>query len=187
MIGTQISARIAKARWAWSELTSPRFAHEYPPFGPDAVRLQSTAKGGARFDDLPESDKDTLVSLIARRQPGFMQDIAGVKEFICEAWSRDDLMKTITIRAMSPSKTQNILYSDFIKNPPHLEGGKPEWSDPRHSGDSWPANKPFSQDEPGIAIIHNGHKILVDGYGRSVIFVRHGKPDEKFLVWVPAS
>jgi hypothetical protein len=187
MIGSKIPIRIAKARWAWSELTSPRFGNKYAAMGPDAIRLQYLAKNGAAFDALPEPDKDILVSLIEKRQPGFMRDIANVKEFVCEAWTQDDLMKTIAIPALSPGKDRLLPYADFIKNPPHMVGGQPEWSDPRVSADSWPQGKPYSQDEPAIAILHSGDKILVDGYGRSVIFVKHGKSDDKFLVWVPAT
>lgn len=95
------------------------------------------------------------------------------------------MLDTIAIPALSPKKDRNIPYSEFIKNPPYMMNGKPEWSDPRHSADSWPKDKPFTQEEPAVAIEHQGKKILLDGYGRSVIFRRHGKDTDRFLVWVP--
>jgi hypothetical protein len=40
--------------------------------------------------------------------------------------------------------------------------------------------------EPAIGVIFSGQKMLVDGYGRSVIFMKHGKDTDHLLVWMPA-
>ncbi|MGJ4905499.1 hypothetical protein ACQR0V_28305 [Bradyrhizobium sp. HKCCYLS2058] len=186
MKGTKISARDMKARWTWGELTSPRFGKKIAGHGGEAVRLQKLAEGGARFEELPDADKDILASIAEKRQSGFLQNVTGVNEFVCEEWTREDLLKTDVIPALSPKKDRVIPYSEFITNPSFTVGGKPEWSDPRHSADSWPKDKPFSQDEPALAVTRGGKKILLDGYGRSVIFMRHGKDTDRFLVWVPA-
>jgi hypothetical protein len=77
-------------------------------------------------------------------------------------------------------------YREFLANPPNTVNGKPDWTDPRQSADTWPPGKPFSQNEPGIAITGRGRTVLVDGYCRSLIFMRHGTDDDRFLVWVPA-
>jgi hypothetical protein len=186
MIGERITTRIVKARWAWSEMTSPRFGKKYPALGPDAVRLQDLAKTGSAFASLPHSDVDTLVKLIETRQSGFMPALDNVSEFVCVPWTKQDLLESITIPAMSLNKDSHILYSDFINNPPHMVNSAPEWSDPRHSVKDWPHNKPYAAMEPAIGINYNGQKMLVDGYGRSVIFMKYGKNTDHLLVWMPA-
>ncbi|MFK4625709.1 hypothetical protein ABIF50_009015 [Bradyrhizobium diazoefficiens] len=188
MIGTKISARDMKARWTWSELTSPRFAKKIAGHGADAVRLQDFAQNGGKFADVSDADKDILAAIAEKRQPGFLDAVKGVKEFVCEEWTKQDLLDTMVIPALSPKKDHNIPYSDFIKNPPYMVGGKPEWSDPRHSAESWPQGKAFTQDEPAVAMNYPGtsKKMLLDGYGRSVIFMRYGKDNDRFLVWMPA-
>ena len=186
MIGTVIPTRLVKARWAWSELTSPRFAKKYGSLGPDAVRLQGMANAGARFDSLSAPDVDILVSLIEKRQSGFMPAFNGIENFVCVAWTKQDLLASLTIPAMSPAKNRHIPYSEFIKNPPHIVDGKPEWSDPRVTADNWPNDQSFSQTEPAISIRVNGQNMLIDGYGRSVIYMRHGKDADVFMVWTPA-
>jgi hypothetical protein len=107
MIGEPITTRIAKARWAWSEMTSPRFGKKYPALGHDAVRLQDLAKASAAFTSLPDSDVDILVKLIEVRQPGFMSAFDNVSEFICVPWTKQDLLASITIPAMSTNKNSH--------------------------------------------------------------------------------
>jgi hypothetical protein len=87
-----------------AKLTSLRFAKTYAGLGADAVRLQGIANIGAAFADLPESDKVILVTLIEKRQPGFMQDIAHVQEIVCVEWTKDELLATDAIPAMSPRR-----------------------------------------------------------------------------------
>ena len=86
---------------------------------------------------------------------------------------------------MSPNKDRHIKYREFINNPPHIVDGKPEWSDPRVSAHDTPLTIPFTQEEPGIAIQINGNRLLIDGYCRSVLFVRDSKDTDQFLVWMP--
>ena len=83
MKGQRITTRIAKARWAWSELTSPRFGPKYADRGTGAVRLQNLAKGGTKFEDFSDPDRDILVSLLEQHQAGFMPGLASIKEFVC--------------------------------------------------------------------------------------------------------
>lgn len=186
MKGTKISARDMRARWSWSELTSPRFGTKIAQHGNAAERLQKLAKDGARFENLPETDKDILASIAEKRHSNFLQNVAGVKEFICEEWTREDLLESDVIQTLSPNKDRIIPYREFINNPPIMIDGEPEWSDPRYSADSWQTGKPFSQDEPALAVRFGEKKILLDGYGRSVLFMRHGRDTDRFFVWMPA-
>lgn len=185
LIGSMLSTRLVKAHWAWSELTSPRFAREYQRLGEDAVRLQDVAKRGAAFSSLTHADVDLLVSLIEQRQSQLLANIRDVSNFRCVGWSKDELLGSLTIQTLGPDKRSMIDYSRFLSNPPFFVDGKPEWSDPRVSADSWADGKLFSQQEPAIGIWYQGRRVLLDGYGRSVIFARHGGDAGQFLVWMP--
>jgi hypothetical protein len=188
MIGSVATTRLVKARWAWSELTSPRFATRYPKLGPDAVRLQGLANRGASFAALLDADMDVLVRLVERQYPGLVRNFDGLgfEHFVCVAWTKQDLLEALALPVLSPGRRRNIPYREFIANPPHMVNGKPDWSDPRVSADAWPPDKPYSQSEPGIAVRGRGRTLLVDGYCRSVIFMRRGTDGDRFLVWVPA-
>ena len=189
MKGQRVTTRIAKARWAWSELTSPRFGPKYASRGTQAIRLQTLAKSGTKFEDLSDLDRDILVSLLEQHQAGFMPGLASIKEFVCTEWTKEDVERTYTIQSLSPQKDRNIPYYEFIKNPPYMVGGQPEWSDPRVSAkNDWPAGKAYELMEPAIALYPQGPggvKMLVDGYAQSVIFMRNGKDTDRFLVWEP--
>ena len=185
LIGMVLTARLVKAHWAWSELTSPRFAKDYRNLGQDAVRLSDAANDGAPFASLSDIDIDVLVSLIEHRQPGFLQNIDDVSSFRCEGWSKEELLGSLTIETLGPDKRLSIDYWRFLRNPPHLVDGVPEWSDPRVAAESWPSDTPFVQREPAIAISVQGRRMLLDGYCRSVIFARHSAKQDIFLVWMP--
>ena len=109
-----------------------------------------------------------------------------VQNFACIGWTKQDLLNSWTIPAMSAKKDRNIKYREFISSPPHVVDGEPEWSDPRVSAQGWPVTIPFSQEEAGIALELNGKRLLVDGYCRSLIFIRDAKETDRFAVWSPA-
>jgi hypothetical protein len=57
-----------------------------------------------------------------------------------------------------------------------------------HSGvqaDRMPCDQPFNQTEPVIVIPYHGKNLLLEGYLRSVLFIRNANPDLKILVWYP--
>ena len=103
-IGSVLAARLVKARWAWSELRSPRFGKLYENLGANAVRLRDLAMGGMCFTSLNSIDLDILVSLIERRQPGFMPAFSDVRSFACVGWTKHVLLELWTIPRDEPQQ-----------------------------------------------------------------------------------
>ena len=58
--------------------------------------------------------------------------------------------------------------------------------DPRTEADKVPFNTPFQQGEPVVVTPKYGPDILIDGYGRGVLFMRTPNPDALIKVWYPA-
>ena len=113
---------LVKAHWAWSELTSRRFADKYLGFGANVVHLQDVAKSGAAFASLSEVDVDLLVSLIEQRQFGLLKNINDVSRFRCVAWSKVELLGSLTIETLGPDKCCMIDYRQFLRESAFFEG-----------------------------------------------------------------
>ncbi len=107
--------------------------------------------------------------------------------FECKHWTKSDLLNSIMIPAISVNKHKHILYSEFIDNLPRIIGGNSEQSDPRSPKNKWDKLEAYKPCEPAIAIIECGKNMLIDGYGRSIFFMKNGTEKDIFRVWMPLS
>jgi hypothetical protein len=57
--------------------------------------------------------------------------------------------------------------------------------DPRVQADAIPLETEFVQSEPVIVLPYGEFNLLIDGYLRSVLFMRSPNPDARILVWYP--
>jgi hypothetical protein len=93
----------------------------------------------------------------------------------------------LTIVRMAPDRQSNIPFLSFLACPRFLNpNGTPEEGDPRTEADKVPFNTPFQQGEPLVVTPKYGPDILIDGYGRGVLFMRAPNPDALIKVWYPA-
>ena len=125
--------------------------------------------------------------LIAARGTGFAGNIDSAQIYLCEGWDKQKLMSILAVPAFNPPlKRQVIPYSQFYNGMPNTGPGMtPEASDPRVAIASITIPAIYVQDEPVIVISVQGHLILLEGYLRSLLFMKSPDPKAELLAWVP--
>lgn len=171
-----------KARWGYSELFSQRFARDYASVNLSAG-LRDRASKKADFSDLLPSERAELVRMLSSGpRNGLAASLDAIETFQCSAWSKEELVRIWAISAFDPNGKQHIIpYLSFLAGP-RLSNDP---NDPRSAADLVATTIPFKQDTPGIVTSLSSVPVLVDGYCRSVLFMRSENTLERFLVWVP--
>lgn len=182
MLGVEADRDEVKARWGYSELFSQRFAKDYASASLSTSLRDKVAKQ-ADFSDLLLSERAELVHMLSSGpRNGLAAMLDSVETFRCSAWSKDDLGRVWAIRAFDPNGKQHIIpYLSFLAGPRLAN----DPNDPRSTADQVATTTPFKQDTPGIVTSLSSVPVLVDGYCRSVLFMRSENTHERFLVWVP--
>jgi hypothetical protein len=182
MIGRTVSLHEVQARWAYSEINSPRFHRLYAQHPRSPVVLPK-AKDSVPFGDLSPTDVDVLVELHRGVRGYFLYYLNGDEVFTCEAWSKEQI-ETVYV---SPSNYSLIPLRSFAASPRPLgSDGNPAWDDPRVAADLCPSDRPFDQSEPVVIVLFENRKVLLDGYCRTLIFLKSENTSE-LLVWFPSA
>lgn len=181
MIGTRATAQEIKARWAYSEIPSSRFGKHY--VGHTPAHLDGLARSGAPFSQVASTDWPTLVSLIENfgRDKSFVDniDVNGGPHYVCAGWGVQDLLNCLTIPVFDQAP-----YPVFLSRPPNRDAlGQVDDADPRYCAYNLPFSPHFTQSEPAIVIRPGGANMLLEGYLRSILWLR--LPTTPFLVWLP--
>jgi hypothetical protein len=135
---------------------------------------------GVPFDDLTIAEKTHLVWMVTQYRSHMVPELDRFAEYQCRLWSKEQLGRTYTIPRMAPDRNSHIPFLSFIACPRFNEP-----SDPRVHADNISFNTPFQQTEPIIVLPYGLGPILVDGYLRSVLFMRSPASDDRILVWYP--
>jgi hypothetical protein len=183
MKGQMATAREVKARWAFSEVCSDRFGGPYSAILAPPLYHQVT--GGCHFEDLPESCWDNLIQgLNTARQESFtgIIDAFGLGGYVCMEWSVEDLMNARVI----PKFGEGLCYREFLTMSPMSQlAGALDLCDPRFRAWATPVKAAsFVQTEPLISIKAGADHMLIEGYARSILWVR--SPGKSLLMWVSA-
>jgi len=177
MIGRIATVREVKARWAYSEVNSPRFQVLYAHH-PHSAAILSNANANVPFDDLSTMEVDVLVDLHRQVRAYFLPFLKDVGFFTCEVWSREQVESL----HVSPGKRLLIPLRSFADSPPPVGlDGKPAWDDPRVAAGRVPRDRPFVQTEPVPVVQFEGRMVLLDGYCRSIVFLK--SESKELLVW----
>jgi hypothetical protein len=181
--GQAATAREIKARWAFSEVLSDRFGGVYATVL--ASPLHDQIKRGCKFSDIPQEGWGSLVEgLNQARNPEFtaIVDAFGLNGYVCAEWSVEDLMNAKVL----PVFGQGLSYRQFLTMfPMSRSTGAIDPRDPRFKAWETPIKRaPFVQAEPLIAINVGSEHMLVEGYARSILWVRSAA--RSLLMWVPA-
>jgi hypothetical protein len=185
LIGTVVSDRVLRARWAYGELRSDRFRKRYVGRGPS--HLLDNAAQGIPFEQLSPQDVTVLAQMVVRvRGRPFACHVDG-STYRCEAWTREQLLQVMALPVINPPERKTcIAYRRFLSAPPtSTAGGRPQATDPRFVIRTIPAEQRFEQQEPVIVVRRGRHLILLEGYLRSLHFLRSNDPNDRLLVWVP--
>jgi hypothetical protein len=178
MEGEVISAHELKARWAFCEVWTDRWHGKYVAFHPEKIREDIS------FLDLTDEEKDHLVWMVSQYRAGLIPDIDKFTRYVCQQWTKDELARALTIIRMAPNRNPNIPFLSFCICPRFDDP-----YDPRVQADQVSFDTPFHQSEPVIVLPYGAGggapHLLIEGYLRSVLFMRSPNPDAKILVWFP--
>ena len=174
MEGTRITRHELKARWAFSEFRAERWKNEYAALCPEKIRA------GEPFSELSPDEVNHLAWMLEQYRSGLVSDLNIAETYECQSWTKEQLGRTFTIVRMAPSRDKNIPFISFIAC-----ARFDEESDPRVQADRIPFDTPFVQTEPVIVRPYGHIPILIEGYLRSVLFMRSCNPDATILVWYP--
>lgn len=182
MKGQTATAREIKARWAFSEVVSDRFGGPYSAVL--SQPLYDQVRAGCKFSNIQEGDWDNLIQgLNTARNPAFTGyiDTYGSSGYVCVEWSIEDLMGARCI----PNFGKDLYFRQFLTMfPISQSNGAFDLADPRFKAWATPVGAPFLQTEPLISIKVGCDHMLIEGYTRSILWVRN--PVKPLLMWVPA-
>jgi hypothetical protein len=180
MKGRVISAEEAKARWAYTEINSERFGRTYETDLP--AELFKGAKDGVPFERIAAIHYPILIAALKRsRNAGFIDKVDrwGAPIYECVEWQVTDLLNSTTIPAFG-----RVPYFVFLARPPGKDArGNPRAADPRHKSHFIPFDPAFEPREPLIAIAVDNAPMLIEGYLRSILWLRN--PARRLPVWLP--
>jgi len=166
-----------KARWAYGEINSTRFRAHYPRvLAPTILQL---AASKAPFSAVQHQAWPSLVAALkGARNPRFVDNLDQASFYECSAWTIQDLLNATTI-----PNFRSLPYWKFLAFPPELPGSQIVLSDPRQAAHAIPYDPDFRVQEPLISIVQGEQKILLEGYLRSILWLRN--PIHDLLIWVP--
>lgn len=178
--GRTIAADELEARWSYSEIASTRFAQRYHPHVPAALR--KLAHRRVDFDRLPRPAWHVLGSALHSVRPsnfiGMLRDEAQ-SNYACVHWGVQHLLNCLTIPEFGA-----VPFYRFLAMPAgQLADGGLRTDDPRVHAHAIPNDPGFRVDEPVIAVRHGDRHMLVDGYLRSILWLRNMA--EPLPVWIP--
>lgn len=176
-IGRRAKPTEVRARWAYSELTSPRFAATYAA----SRHLFDHANTGTDFDDLTQADKTALETVTSTERSGLWPHINCFSEFECQSWLNAQICQCLVLPALDPQRNGRMVpLVSFLASPRF-----PEATDPRNAADTVPLGTPFIQKEAICVIPVQGRFLIIDGTGRTILFLRTESLDDRLLVWKP--
>lgn len=176
--GKIISARELRARWAYSELNSSRFAEGYKRHLSPSI-LQS-AKDRVPFDHVRQDEWPDLALALAKQRGDLIRlmDRVAAGRFTLSHWSPTRLLNCVTLPIFG-----TVQFLRFLAMPPLVDAaGQNLRSDPRYASTQIPYRKEFVVAEPIIALNAGVYSVLLDGYLRSILWLRN--PQRPIPVWV---
>jgi hypothetical protein len=151
------------------------------------LHLQEKAAAGIPFSDLHEGDWNQLVRMLSvGHNENYVMSIDICDRYVCKAWTKDRLAQVWAVSDFNPLEKRCIPYMVFYESPPNTgPDGSPQDDDPRVAARAIPHDLPFDQKEPVIVVRMDGFDILLEGYLRSILFMRSNDPAAVLLVWAP--
>ena len=184
-VGETVSLKEMKARWAFSEIRSPRLSADYhldPRVPPLSARM-----GTAAYEFLSEEDTEALVGIFETFRGNYLQHYwADVRVFVVEVWSADRLGQVYVMSEADPTGAGRFqLFSAYAVAP--RSTGPAARLDPRVAADSVPLSMALRTSDPLVVGQYKDFRVLIDGYFRGLIFMRSAAPTERVAVLVPVT
>jgi hypothetical protein len=178
-----ISLQRMKAWWTCSELRSPRLSAEYhddPRVPPLAAKIGTTS-----FEQLPAAEVAALAEIFdAFRGRTLSHYWADIKAFAIERWSADQLGRVYAMSEVDPMAEGRYRPLSVYAASARPSGAAARL-DPRAAADRVPLNSPPRFPDPLIVGLYKGLQVLIDGYFRSILFLRRARMEESIRVLAP--
>ncbi|MCB2059177.1 MAG: hypothetical protein R3E09_13145 [Novosphingobium sp.] len=181
MEGRVATVEEVKARWAYAEVKSTRVGISYEPcLSPGRIER---ARQGDPFEDIPRDEWPSLVSALAQARPSrFVEQIHiyGADHYECVHWRPSDLLNCLTLPIFGL-----VPFYRFLAMPYRMDDeGNPRRDDPRYVAANLPYDDAFTVEGPIIVVRDKGHDMLLEGYLRSILWLRN--PGRPLAVWLPS-
>jgi hypothetical protein len=164
-----------KSRWIYSELGSPRWGEAYAQLKGNTPLLEK-ARLHIPFSSLTSDEHEQLLEYApSSSRRGLMGRLSNHSDYRLEQWDKSQISATRTTHAYG-----SVLYDEFLSE--SCEPGE-EATDAREAAKKLPFYP--GTWEAGIVVGKPGDYMLLDGYTRSVVFMKEAPPGAKFAVWVP--
>jgi hypothetical protein len=172
-----------RARWAYSELPSGRYA------GPGIPELTKKLDRRVPFDELEPAERDLLVSKWHEvRGPFFNPYFTSVAAFTVVQWNKIQLGYAFVIpepflRELGRPASAMVTFRQWIEAVPKV---RLDSDHARYAADGPP---PVSMHDHPVTIGRlstSSPMVLLDGYHRVVRFWNNNDPAAKFAIYVPA-
>lgn len=172
------------ARWAYSELFSSRLGADFQRlFGDFSV----VATGGPPFETLERGHHELLAGTLRISRGVLLVEVERHHGFVLQLWSKGRLCQCNALQFFNtPARARPMPFYDFLNWARNTgPDGKPDPNDPRTVADTIPLGS-FKITEAPIAV-GEFPNMLIDGYLRSVVFMRDAPADAMLPVWVGLS
>lgn len=181
-LGAIASPLEIKARWAYSELRSPRAGSHYPAAQIGELREQSVS--GVPFAQLAPWQWEKLAqALLVVRGADYMVPLDRHDHFCLEPWSKGRLCQSFVVAQFNlPQRNSFLPYYDFLNMAPADDDAL----DPRSELRRLPPGGMGPLREAPIAV-EQFPCVLIDGYLRSLVFMRDAPATAVLPVWVGKS
>jgi hypothetical protein len=164
-----------KSRWVYSELGSPRWGETYAQLKGNTPLLEK-ARLHVPFSSLTADERAQLLDYAPNSsRRGLMARLGNHANYRLEQWDKSQVSATRTTQAYG-----SVPYDEFLAG-----GCKPgeEATDAREAAKTLPYYPGTC--EAGMVVCKPGDYMLLDGYTRSVVFMKEAPPGATFAVWVP--
>jgi hypothetical protein len=177
----RVSVEDVWVHWAFCEAQSDRFDHWCPNPAINDLRRRIRS-GAAKHQALSPGDKQTLRRWISKtREPYLAMYIEDIDFFIIEEWPQDRLRAILCMSQMDPrNRGRLITLGEYMNHAPDDPNNR---LDPRVVATE--GRDPVTCPDPIVIGYWKGLHVLVDGYRRSILFLKSGTSDRLIKAYVP--
>ena len=137
------------------------------------------------FECLSAFDIDALAEIFETFRGSYLKHYwAGVREFVIEEWSADQLGRVYAMSELDPSGEGRYRpFAEYAASPRPTSAAAR--LDPRIAADKVPLTTALRTPDPLIIGLYKGFQVLIDGYFRGLLFMRSASPGERIAVLAP--
>jgi hypothetical protein len=186
-IGQIATAAEVEARWAYAEMRSSRWCRHFEAGG--YADLLEKARTGLSFCTLSAEEQIRLIRAlrVAKTEPYINAVHQTSNMYECNAWAEHDLMSSWALPLFNIANPQVCIpYRDFYSSVVSPDPAVTlDDDDPRVAARTVSPEAQYRQSEPVIVIGGPGDYLLLEGYLRSILFMKSQDTSKRLLAWLP--